>query len=89
MRNELEILLKEELRMLAIRTRDCRNLTQRNMAKILVMSESSYSDIETGVSMCGTLTTLLLLIAQEDPTEYLLNLQMKFQSLYNRAMQPI
>ncbi len=87
MRDEFETLLKEELRMLAIRTRDCLSLTQRNMAKILAMSESSYSDIETGVSMCGTLTAVLLLMHQSDPTGFLLYLKAKFRELYENAMQ--
>lgn len=89
MRNEMEGLLKDELRLLAIRTRDRLHLTQREMANKLVMSESSYSDIETGVSMCGTLTTVLLLSEQEDPDAYLQSLQLKFKQLYEEEMQTL
>ena len=70
MRNEMEELLKEELRTLAIRTRDRLNYKQKQMAEALEMSDSSYSDIETGEHMCGTLTAVLLLMLQPDPNEY-------------------
>lgn len=89
MRQKMEYLLKDELRLLAIKTRDRLEITQREMAEKLVMSESSYSDIETGVSMCGTLTTVLLLSEQEDPDAYLQSLQMKFKQLYEKEMQLI
>ena len=56
MRQELEKILKDELRFLAISTRNHLNLTKKEMGNRLQMSESSYSDIETGKSMCGTLT---------------------------------
>lgn len=85
----MEKLLKEELRELAIRTRDKLKITQREMSKRLAMSESSYSDIETGEYMCGTLTAVLLLIEQKDPNEYLKELNRKFTELYERAMLPI
>lgn len=87
MRNEMEKLLKEELRTLAIRTRERLHLTQKEMAIRLEMSESSYSDIETGLSMCGTLTTVLLLSEQDDPYAYLQELREKLIALYESAMQ--
>ena len=89
MRVEKETLLKQELRFLAIETRNRLNLTQREMAALLDMSETSYSDIETGVYKCGTLTTVLLLMEQEDPTIFLLGLKEKFIELYNKEMQPV
>ena len=89
MRNEIEKLLKEELRILAIRTRARLNLSQREMAIKLEMSERSYSDIETGVSMCGTLTTILLLSEQEDPYSYLQALKKKFNALLEDDIQLI
>ena len=67
MRKELEHFWGEEIRFLAIRTRDCLSLTQWEMSERLVMSESSYSDIETGRTNSGMLTTIL----QEDPAEFL------------------
>ena len=82
MRSEKESLLKDELRLLAIRTRDRLDLTQREMAERLEMSESSYSDIETGVYMCGTLTTMLLLLMQEDPRGFLQALDEAFAKQY-------
>ena len=39
MRREMEYLLKDELRLLAIKTRDRLSITQREMADKLVMSE--------------------------------------------------
>ena len=82
MRTEKESLLKDELRLLAIRTRDRLDLTQREMAERLEMSESSYSDIETGVYMCGTLTAMLLLLMQEDPQGFLQALDEAFAKQY-------
>ena len=82
MRIEKEMLLKDQLRLLAIRTRDRLDLTQREMAERLEMSESSYSDIETGVYMCGTLTAMLLLLMQEDPQGFLQALDEAFAKKY-------
>ncbi len=87
MRNEMERLLKDELRTLAIRTRERLHLTQKEMAIRLEMSESSYSDIETGLSMCGTLTTVLLLSELDDPYAYLQALKQKLTVLYEDAIQ--
>ena len=67
MRHELSIILGEELRFLAIETRERLALTQKEMGEKLYMSESSYSDIETGRSHCGMLTAVLLLDMQNDP----------------------
>ena len=89
MRHQMETLLKEELRVLAIRTRERLHLTQKEMAKRLEMSESSYSDIETGVFMCGTLTAVLLLSEQETPEIFLQDLKVKFQQQYEKEMQPV
>ena len=89
MRYEMEELLKEELRILAIRTRDLLHLTQKEMAQRLVMSESSYSDIETGKNMCGTLTAILLLHMQDDPNTYLRHLQNQFEKQYAKEMQVV
>ena len=89
MRHEKEVLLKNELRVLAIKTRERQNLTQKQMAQLLDMTENSYSDIEAGEYMCGTLTAILLLAEQEDPAAYLRELKAKFDELYERAMQPV
>lgn len=82
MRSKMETLLKESFRELAIKTRDRRGITQRKMAEDLVMSETSYSAIETGKNMCGTLTAILLLLKQPDPYVFLKDLQRKFETLY-------
>lgn len=87
MRHKKEGLLKEELRVLAIRTRENLHLTQNEMAKRLEMSESSYSDIETGRTMCGTLTTVLLLDMQDEPKDFLYDVRMKFERQYEKEMQ--
>ncbi len=53
-------------------TRARLELTQKAMGEKLCMSESSYSDIETGVTNCvGTLTATLLLQMQENPSVFL------------------
>ncbi len=59
------------------------------MSARLMMSESSYSDIETGVSGCGTLTVTLLLEEQDDPCVFLDHLKKRFDELFEREMQPI
>ena len=88
-RDDLTQILGEELRFLAIKTRDRLNLTQKEMSEILHMSESSYSDIETGKSNCGTLTTVLLLSIQEDPTHFLNAVNEEFQKWYDGEMMPV
>ena len=88
-RDDLTQILGEELRFLAIKTRERLNLTQREMSEILHMSESSYSDIETGKSNCGTLTTVLLLSIQEDPTNFLSTVNVEFQKWYAKEMMPV
>ena len=89
MRDKMEEILKEELRVLAIRTRDKLGITQKEMAKRLVMSESSYSDIETGKAMCGTLTAVLLLNMQDDPNTDLLRLRELFEKQHEKEMQAV
>ena len=88
-RDDLTQILGEELRFLAIKTRERLNLTQKEMSEILHMSESSYSDIETGKSNCGTLTTVLLLSIQEDPTHFLNAVNEEFQKWYDGEMMPV
>ena len=88
-RDDLTQILGEELRFLAIKTRERLNLTQKEMSEILHMSESSYSDIETGKSNCGTLTTVLLLSIQEDPTHFLSTVNAAFQKWYAKEMMPV
>ena len=53
------------------------------------MSESSYSDIETGKSKCGTLTAVLLLSMQEDPTGSLASLEEKMDSWYAKETMAV
>ena len=89
MRHIIETKLKEELRTLARTTRDRLELTQSKMAEKLVMNDHSYSDIETGKSNCGTLTTVLLLSIQEDPTHFLSTVNVEFQKWYAKEMMPV
>ena len=89
MRYELEKILGEELRYLAIETRERLHITQREMGELLQMSESSYSDIETGRSSCGALTEILLLHIQDDPRIVLQKISARFQAYYSKEPQPI
>lgn len=89
MRYEMEKMAGEELRFLAIKTRDYLNLTQKEMGKRLQMSESSYSDIETGRTICGMLTTILLLDMQDNPQEFLYRVREKFALWYEKEMQTV
>ncbi len=86
MRSKMEKLLGEEFRVLAIQTRDRLHLTQKEMSKRLAMSESSYSDIETGRTACGALSEILLLNMQEDPNDFLSEVHAKFQKLYEEEL---
>ncbi len=89
MRHELEKILAKELRFLAIETRERLKLTQKEMGKRLHMSESAYSDIETGRSTCGALTEALLLNMQDDPAAFLQKVSKKFAEWYEKEMQPV
>lgn len=85
-RDKLKIILGEELRFLAIKTKERLSLTQREMGEKLQMSESSYSDIETGKYKCGALTAILLLGLQEDPERFLLTVNENFDSWLKKEM---
>ena len=87
MRDEIEIILKQELRLLALRTRASLHITQKEMSELLCMNEKSYSYIETGVYMCGTSTCVLLLMMQEDPKSFLDDLKIKINKVYEKEMQ--
>lgn len=89
MRNKIERILKQELRILTLRTRERKNLTQKEMSELLSMNEKSYSDIETGMYKCGTVTCILLLMMQDDPNAFLKELKEKFEKLYHKEMQLI
>jgi len=81
MRQTVERLLKEELHTLALHIRGRLHITQSRMAEKLIMTEHSYSDIETGENMCGTLTTVLLLAELEDPKTYLQEIKKKIDAI--------
>lgn len=89
MRRELEAILGGELRFLAIETRERLSLTQREMGQLLEMSESSYSDIETGRSKCGALTSILILDMQDDPSKFLQNVKRKFAEWYETEIKTV
>lgn len=90
MRQEFEKILGEELRYLAIDTRDRLGFTQKEMSEHLQMGESSYSDIETGQTICGSaLTETLLLKMQDDPKEFLNRVTERFAELYEEELQPV
>ena len=85
-RHQLEKIVGEEFRILSIKTRARLSFTQKEMAEHLQMSESSYSDIETGKSKCGTLTAVLLLNMQECPTDSLSAIEAKINAWYAREI---
>ena len=88
-RDDLKHILGEELRFLAIKPRERLKLTQKKMSEKLQMSESSYSDIETGKNKCGTLTAVLLISIQEDPSLFLNTLNTEFQKWYDGKMMTV
>ena len=86
MRQELERILGEEIRYLAIETRDTFDLTQREMGEKLHMGESSYSDLETGNAICASALTLsLLLKMQEGPRIFFERLENRFEKVLQPA----
>ena len=88
-RDDLAIILGEEFRFLAIRTRERLHLTQREMGDRLQMSENSYSDIERGVYKCSTLSAILLLNMQEDPIRTLNTVNERFREWYEREVTAV
>ena len=85
-RDNLEVILGEEFRFLAIKTRERLQLTQREMGDRLQMSENSYSDIERGIHNPGALSAVLLLNMQDDPNCFLTSVNEKFKEWYEREM---
>ena len=88
-REDLETILGEEFRFLAIKTRERLKLTQKEMSDRLQMSDSSYSDIERGIYNPSTLTAVLLLNMQEDPNFFLNTVNEKFREWYEREMMSV
>ena len=89
MRNEMEAILKDAFRELALKTRYERGLTQNKMSRALVMSERSYEDIERGKAGCGTLTVVLLLMEIDNPIFFLNDLRKKLEKAYEMAGAPV
>lgn len=85
MRNEMEAILKETFRELALKMRYEYGLTQSKMSRALVMSERSYEDIERGKTGCGVLTVILLLTKIDNPMIFLNNLRIKLEKAYEMA----
>ncbi len=82
--------LGELYRYLAIETRDRLELSQEEMAELLYMSTSSYSDIETGATNCvGTLTATRLLSLQEDPSVFLRKTEEAISKYIAKELQPV
>lgn len=88
-REDLETILGEEFRFLAIKTRERLKLTQKEMSDRLQMSDSSYSDIERGIYNPSTLTAVLLLNMQDDPNFFLNTVNEKFRKWYEREMMNV
>ncbi len=89
MQQEIYTSLGENLRILAIRTRDRLGLTQKEMGEKLHMSESSYSDIETGRSYCSMPTAMYLLDMQEDPGAFIHKSVKKATAQEEKELQPV
>jgi len=90
MRQEFEKILGEELRYLAITTRDRLELTQKEMGEKLEMGIGSYSDVETGETICiSALSLVLLLGLQEDPRDFLALVLQKFAKQRDEELQPM
>ena len=89
MRKEYETILGEELRYLAIETRNRLGLTQKKMGERLQMSENSYCYIEGGHNSCSMLTAVMLLSMQENPKEFLDYITAKFAEKYEEEMQHV
>ena len=89
MRNEMEAILKDAFRELALKTRYERGLTQNKMSRALVMSERSYEDIERGKTGCGALTVVLLLMELDDPILFLNGLIKKLERAYEMVGAPV
>ena len=81
MREQMEDVLKKELRFLALKERNRCGYTQEQMSEVLMMSKRSYSDIECGISACGTLTAILLILHTEDPNLFLYRIEKEFRKL--------
>ena len=62
MRQEFERILGEELRYLAIETRDRLGLTQKEMGEELQMGEGSYSELERGETLCASALTAIFAV---------------------------
>ena len=88
-RDDLKMILGEEFRFLAIKTRERLRLTQREMSDRLQMSESSYSDIERGVYKCSALSVILLLNMQDDSVCTLNTVNEKFREWYERELMTV
>lgn len=89
MRNEMETILKETFRDLALKMRYEKGLTQSKMSSALVMSERSYEDIERGQSGCGALTIVLLLMKADNPVVVLDNLKIELEAAYRKVGVPV
>ena len=87
MRDELKEIFGNELRYLAIETRERLGITQREMGELLQMSESSYSDIETGRYNCSMPSAILLLNLQEDPKLFIRRCVEKALRIIEREVQ--
>ncbi len=79
MRDELEAILKEELHKLLLKEMNELNYTQMKMAEMLHMATRSFADIESGKNMCGTLTTVLLLMRLPSADLFLKEIKYKFE----------
>ena len=67
-------------------TRISLNLTQDKMAEVLLIDVRSYSDIDRGISLCGTLTLVLFLVYLcPEPVALLNDIHLAFENVRQRS----
>ncbi len=83
-RDEMEDILGDLLRVLALDERARLGLTQAKMAETLAMSQRSYAYIENGQSNCSALTTILLLLQCPTRENFFSELERRFRPFLRR-----
>ena len=74
MRKECEKILKELFYNELIKTRNEQNLTQEDMAQLLMMDVRSYIELDHGCSCCGAVTLCqFLCFCHKNPVEFINN----------------
>ena len=84
MQQQCQAILKENFHNSLVASRKNLGLSQKKMAQILAMDDSSYSDLYHGFSNCSALTLARFLIyCCNDPIAFLFSLQVSFDAIEN------